>query len=159
MLEKYDAVIQDPLSQGIFERVHSKPQGKAFYIPHKAVVRETAESMKIRILYEASARGNEKAPSLNDCLETGPTLQNKLWSVLIRNRFQSVAIARDLKQGFLRVRIREKDRDVMRFHWFKDLVTKEVETLRFTWAPFGLSTSPFLLGGGAGGGGGGATNT
>ena len=32
MLEKYDAIIQDQLSQGIVERVHSEPQGKVFYI-------------------------------------------------------------------------------------------------------------------------------
>ena len=67
MLEKYDAIIQGQLSEGIVERVHSEPQGKAFYISHKAVVRETAESTKIRIVYDASARANEKAPSLNDC--------------------------------------------------------------------------------------------
>ena len=35
----------------------------------------------------------------------------------------------------------------MRFHWLKDLDTKHVETLRFTRALFGLSTSPLLLGG------------
>jgi hypothetical protein len=52
-----------------------------------------------------------------------------------------------LKQAFLQVRIREEDRDVMRFHWFKDLQTKEIVTLRFTRALFGLSPSPFLLGG------------
>ena len=98
MLQKYDGVIQDQLSQGIVERVHSEPEGKEFYIPHKAVIRETAESTKIRIVYNESARANEKAPSLNDCLETGTPLQNKLWSVLVRNRFQPVALAGDLKR-------------------------------------------------------------
>lgn len=78
MLQKYDGIIQDQLSQGIVERVHSEPRGKEFYIPHKALIRETAESTKIRIVrYDVSARANEKAPSLNDCLETGPPLQNK----------------------------------------------------------------------------------
>lgn len=72
---------------------------------------------------------------------------NKLWSILVKNRFQPVALAGDLKQAFLQVRIREEDRDVMRFHWLKDLDTKRVETLRLTRALFGLSTSPFLLGG------------
>ena len=127
--------------------MHSEPQGKEFYVPHKAVVRETAESTKIRIVYDASARGNVETPSLNDCLKTGSPLQNKLWIVLVRNRFQPVALPRDLKQAFLQVRIREEDREVMRFHWIKDLDTKHVETLRFTRALFGLSTSPFSLGG------------
>ena len=35
----------------------------------------------------------------------------------------------------------------MRFHWYRDLNTKETETLRFTQALFGLAPSPFLLGG------------
>ena len=96
------------------------------------MIRETAESMKIRIVYDAAARANEKAPSFNDCLETGPPLQNKLWSVLVRNWFQPVALAGDLKQAFLQLRIREEDRDMMRFHWLKDLDTKHVETLHLT---------------------------
>ena len=40
----------------------------------------------------------------------------------------------------------------MRFHRFKDLATKKIETLRFTRALLGLSTSTFLHGGGGGGG-------
>ena len=38
----------------------------------------------------------------------------------------------------------------MRFHRFKDLATKKIETLRFTRALLGLSTSTFLHGGGGG---------
>ena len=147
MSEKYDDIIQDKLAQGIVERAQKEPEGREFYLPHKAVIRERTENTKIRIVYDASARANREAPSLNECLETGPPLQNKLWSVLIRNRFHPVALAGDLKQSFLQVRIREETRDVMRFHWLKDLETKQVEILRFTRALFGLSTSPFLLGG------------
>ena len=148
MLEQYDSVIQDQLAQGIVERVESEAKEREFYIPHKQVIRETAESTKLRIVYDASARASEKAPSLNECLEIGPPTQYQLWSVLVRNRFHPVAISGDLKQAFLQVRIWEPDRDVMRFHWYKDLKTKEIEALRFTRALFGLAPSPFLLGGG-----------
>ena len=98
-------------------------------------------------MYDASARANPKVPSLNDCLETGSPLQNLLWNVLVRNRFHPVAVTGDLKQAFLQVRIRENERDVLRFHWLKDLQTKEIEVLRFTRALFGLAPSPFLLAG------------
>ena len=111
------------------------------------MIRETAESTKILIVYDAAARANEKAPSFNDCLETGPLLQNKLWSVLMRNRFQPVSLAGDLKQAFLQLRIWEVKRDMMRFHWLKDLDTKHEETLHLTRALFSLFTLPFLLGG------------
>jgi hypothetical protein len=45
------------------------------------------------------------------------------------------------------VRISSGDRDVLRFHWLKDINTDEIQTLRFTRALFGLTSSPFLLGG------------
>ena len=147
MLERYDSVIQDQLAQGIVERVEGEAKEREFYIPHKPVIRETAESTKLRIVYDASARASEKAPSLNECLEIGPPTQNQLWSVLVRNRFHPVAISGDLKQAFLQVRIWEPDRDVMQFHWYKDLKTKEIEALHFTQAFLGLAPSPFLLGG------------
>lgn len=105
MLERYDSVIQDQLAQGIVEHVKSEAEGREFYIPHKPVVRETAESNKLRIVYDASERASEKAPSLNECLEIGPPTQNQLWSDLVRNRFHPVAISGDLKQAFLQVRI------------------------------------------------------
>ena len=100
-----------------------------------------------RVHYDGSAQRSKSAPSLNECSQTGPPLQNKLWSVLAKDGFYPVALAGDLKQAFLQVRIREEDRDLMRFHWLKDLKTKQVEPLRFTRALFGLSTSPSLLGG------------
>ena len=47
-----DDVINDYLNQGIVERVSCDkiPHGKVFYIPHKAVVREQAESTKLRVV-------------------------------------------------------------------------------------------------------------
>ena len=79
-------------------------------------MRENAETTKTRIVYDASARERENAPSLNDCLLTGSPLQNQLWSVLIRNRFHPVAVAGDLQKAFLQVRVREAEREVLRFH-------------------------------------------
>ena len=121
MLQKYDEIIQDQLTQGIVERALKEPEGKEFYLPHKAVVRETAaESTKIHIVYDGYAQSSKSAPSLNECSETGPPLQNKLWSVLVTYRFYPMALAGDLKQAFLQVRIREGERDAMRFHWLKN---------------------------------------
>ena len=43
-------------------------------MPQKAVVREAAETTKVRIVYDASAKSSSKNVSLNECLETGPPL-------------------------------------------------------------------------------------
>ena len=146
-IDDYHAVVQEQLAEGIVERAPNSVEGQEFYIPHKGVLRETAESTKLRIVYDASARAWDGAPSLNECLNTGPPLQNQLWSVLIRGRFNPIAITGDIKKAFLQVRIRPEERDTLRFHWLKNIETKEVKTLRFTRALFSLGPSPFLLGG------------
>ncbi len=93
-----------------------------------------------------SARPSKDSLSLNDCLEVGPPLQNKLWSVLFRGRSHPVCLSGDLQKAFLQVRIWKSNRDVLRFHWLKDIKSDEVQTFRFTRALFGLTSSPFLLG-------------
>ena len=110
------------------------------------MVRENDESTKMRIVYDASARAKPSALSLNDCLNAGPPLQNKLWDVLVRQRSYPIAVAGDLKKAFLQVRIKEAEKDALRFHWKRDDLS-ELEVLRFTRALFGLTSSPFLLGG------------
>ena len=147
ILSEYDVAISEQPVQGVVEKATEKAEGKEFYPPHRAVMREEAETTKLRIVYDASSRARSNAPSLNECLHAGPPLQNKLWSVLIRNRFHAVAVAGDLRKAFLQLRIREIERDVLRFHWVVDKHSKKVETLRFTRVLFGLAPSPFLLGG------------
>jgi hypothetical protein len=143
--EPYAEIIKIQKEEGIVEEANGPPVGTEFYIPmHKPVVRESAESTELRIVYDASARAYPEAPSFNDCLNAGPPLQNRLWDVLVRIRFHPVALTGDLKQAFLQVRIKKAERDALPFHWKPD-IDANVETLRFTRALFGLTCSPFLL--------------
>ena len=61
-------------------------------------------------------------------------------------QFFPVALCGDIKQAFLQVHIKEEDRDALRFHWIKVKFPKQIDTLRFTRALFGLVQSPFILG-------------
>ena len=130
-LEEYDAIIRKQIKEGIVERVSSEAVGREFYMPHRSVVREGTESTKTSVVYDCSAREGE-GPSLNDCLDVGPPLQNKLRDVLVRGRFHQIALAGDLRKAFLQVRIKEEHRDALRFHWLCSVDSNEVETLRFT---------------------------
>jgi hypothetical protein len=141
---EYKKVIEQQKEEGIVELADELPTSKVFYLPHKPVVRTGAESTKLRVVYDESARGNPQSPSLNECLYAGPPLQNKLWNVLTRMRFHPVALSGDLKQAFLQVRIKNEERDSLRFFW-KPTEHSLTETLRFTRALFGLTCSPFLL--------------
>ena len=140
MLDDCDAVIRDQLEEGIVEEAPAEVTGREFYPPHHhAVMRRNAETTKLRVVYNASACAQEKAQSLNECLHDGPPLQNKLWNVIVRNRFHPVVVAGDLHCAFLQVLIRETKRDALRFHWITDKIRKQVETLHFTRVVFGLA--------------------
>ena len=138
LVSTYDAIIADQLKEGIIERAPEVPQGREFYIPHKPVVRDGAESTKVRIVYDASARAYAGAPSLNEILYAGPPLQNKLWDVLVQQRSYPTVIAGDISKAFLQVRVREDDRDALRFHWRANN-DQPVETYRFQRVVFRLT--------------------
>ena len=53
-------------------------KGREFCILHKSVVRESAESTKLRIVFDASARSNERSPSLIERLLRDGTTPPKL---------------------------------------------------------------------------------
>ena len=143
-INEYDAVIRTQLQDGIVEQAPKITTNQEFYIPHKAVIKESSETTKMRVVYDASARADPSAPSLNDCLNSRPTLQNKLWDVLIQQRAFPVIVSSDIRQAFLQIRVKEAERDVLRFHWRKNDCAP-LETLRFTRVLFGLAPSPYLL--------------
>ena len=83
----------EQIQERIIEEVPPKPIGEVLhYVSHHPVIREEAEPTKLRIVYECSAKGNCDQPSLNDCLETGPSLQLLLFDILLRNRMRYYCI-------------------------------------------------------------------
>lgn len=101
---------------------------------------------KVPSIYDTSARPNDRSPSLIKCLKPGSSLHQLRSVLVVRNPFHLIALSGDLEQEFLHVRIREAERDALRFFWLKGLTARKVETLRFTRALLGLSTSPFVVG-------------
>ena len=156
LLKKYDDIIQSQVEKGIIEKVtiteDMKESDRKHYLPHHPVITPTKRTTKVRIVYDASAKGRKGDKSLNECLYKGPNLLPDLCGILFRFRTQPVAIFSDIEKAFLQVGIRETDRDVTRFLWFKNLSNLKItesnlDTHRFCRVPFGVVCSPFLLGG------------
>lgn len=146
-LEEYHQIMRDQITDGIIEPVPSLPTGEVVhYIPHQAVIREDAETTKMRIVYDCSARTNVQSPSLNDCLETGPPLQPLLFDILLRNHMRKYCIAGDIQKAFLQIRVHEQDRDAQRILWYDNLTDRDITEYCFTTVIFGATSSPYILG-------------
>ena len=101
--EAYSEVIEQQKAEGIVEVADQPVQRIECYIPHKPVIKEETASTKVRVVYDASAKAHPNAVSLNDCLYLRPTLENKMWNVLVRSPVHPIAVVEDLKQAFLQV--------------------------------------------------------
>ena len=103
-------IIKSQLQEGIAKIAPEiADESKEFYLLHKPVYREDAETNKVRVVYGASYKATKGFPSLIDCLETGPKLQHLLWDILVRNQFKPICLCVDIQKVFLQIRIRDKE--------------------------------------------------
>ena len=63
-LAEYDAVIREQLKGVVVEKAPDEVKGKEFYLPHRVVMRENAESTKLRVVYDASACAHPHSTSV-----------------------------------------------------------------------------------------------
>ena len=149
LLKEYDDILKKQQEDGIIEDADetSNEPGSVHYIPHREIVRKDRETTKVRLVYDAGAKLKGRL-SLNDCLEKGPCMLQKIFDVLVRFRSYAYAVTSDIQSAFLNIRVNDNDRDYLRFLWIDDIhrVDPQIIMKRFTSVLFGLGPSPFLLG-------------
>ena len=144
LFRKYDHVIQQQENMGIIEEVvHVDKAGtRKYYPPHHLVLTPNKETTKIRIVYDASAKAQGASRSLNECLHRGVVILPDLCGLLIRFQMYLLVIMADVEKTFLQIGIQEKEHDVMRFLWLRDVNSGmnsfNVIVYHFCRVPFGL---------------------
>ncbi|XP_036149076.1 uncharacterized protein LOC118647744 [Monomorium pharaonis] len=136
---EYTRVIDEYIRSNYLSVVES-PNDDGYYMPHHAVVKETSNTTKIRLVFDASAK-TSSGFSLNDTLRVGPTLQDKLFAHLIRFRTYACVLVADIEKMYLQVLLHEDDRRYQRILW---RINDNVKTLQFNTLTFGVSSSPYL---------------
>lgn len=137
--EEYIRQIQHLLDEGYAEEAPIIENSKRkWYLPHLPVIHPLKK--KIRIVFDAAAKSQGR--SLNDALLPGPDLLQSLFGVLTRFRQGPIAVAADIKEMFLQIKIQDEDKDSLRFLWREgnqDIPPKEY---RMTSVIFGATSSP-----------------
>lgn len=103
LLQEYDKIIQEQLRLGIVELV-SDVKGNStsgrrviHYLPHHGVVRKDSQTTKLRIVYDGSAKDRGDLYSLNDHLQKGPNYIPKLFDILVRFRWNCIAVTANIE--------------------------------------------------------------
>jgi hypothetical protein len=104
ILNIYDGIISDQLSRHFFEPVLMDDKTCSQYIPHHSVHKDSSTTPIRVVVYDCSCKqGNN--PSLNDCLDTGPSLIKDLVAILIRFRLYPIGFVSDIEKAFLNIQL------------------------------------------------------
>ena len=104
------------------------------------------------MVYDASSKMTGEI-SLNECLNSGPSLTTKIFEILMRFRSQNIAIISDIEKAFLQIYLNDSQRDLVRFLWFENMNEIDFENFdnnklieyRLCRVLFGVTSSSFLL--------------
>ena len=119
--------------------------GDCHYIAYHPVFREDKKTIKLRIVFDASAKENR--PNLNEVLYKGPQLTPVIFDIHIRLRTYTIALTSDIEKAFHQVSVHEKGREFLRFLWFNNVFSDQPKIVRnrFARVIFSVTYSPFLL--------------
>ena len=85
--------------------------------------------------------------SHNQCLYSGPCINQKLTTALIHLRFDDKLLVFDIKKAFLQILLQENDQNKLLFMWYRNVQKQDYSIVAYknVRLPFGLPPSPTTL--------------
>ncbi|XP_069173545.1 uncharacterized protein [Procambarus clarkii] len=141
-LKLYHKIIKKQLDDKFIEVVTNDNPKEGHYLPHHPVLKNSVTTQLQRV-FNCSAKTKQSSVSLNDCLQTGPNLTQRLYDVLLKFHIRTYAYTADISKAFLRLGLKEEDRNYIKFLWIKDPndPNSELITYRFASVLFGATSS------------------
>lgn len=115
---------------------------RACYLPHHAVVKSSSLTTKVRVVFDASARGT-KGQSLNDILLCGPTVQDDVFAILSRFRKHQYVLMADVEKMYRQVKMDPEDCDLQRIVW-RFSPSEELRSFRLLTITYGTVPAAFM---------------
>ena len=139
----YQGVIDEYLRKGYIRQVATsepEPESERF-LPHFPVVRPDRATTKVRIVFDTSAKLNEK--SLNTEALPGPKLQSNIFNIFVRFRKELEALVGDVSQMYHQLLLKPEDRPLHRFLWQNLEIHNRPQAYEFSRFVFGGCYCPF----------------
>ncbi|KAF2882156.1 hypothetical protein ILUMI_24012 [Ignelater luminosus] len=114
----------------------------AFYLPHHAIIRESSETTKLRVVFDGSCK-LETGLSINEAQFTGPTLQNDIFSIIARFRLHQYVFTADVEKMYRMVWVHPEHRRYQRILW-RETTNDEICTYELNTVTYGTTSAPYL---------------
>lgn len=113
-----------------------------YYIPHHAVIRESSETTRLRVVFDASCK-TSTSKSLNDIQFVGPVVQDDLMAILLRFRQYTYVVTGDIEKMYRQVMVHESQRHLQLILWRED-ESQPLKTLQLNTVTYGTASAPYL---------------
>lgn len=110
-----------------------------YLIPHHAVIKYAKDKMKLRVVFDASAR-TSSGVSLNDTLFVGPKLQCDIMNILLRCRLNKYMFTADICKMYRQINIHSPHCDYQHILW-RDDPSKPLVEYALTTVTYGVASS------------------
>ena len=150
-----DDNIKDLESANIIEKIQDldtfmEQHPTCSFLAHNSIFKPNKETSKVRIVFMSNLAEKSKEPnnlSHNQCMFSGPSINQKLSTALTQLRFDEKLLCFDIKKAFCQIELPEDDKNKLMFLWFKNVKQNDftVEAFRNTRLSFGLRCSPTIL--------------
>lgn len=113
-----------------------------YYLPHHAVFKETSTTTKLRVVFDGSAK-TSSGISLNETQYVGPTIQNDLFSILLRFRKYGYVISADIGKMYRQILIEDSQRQLQLILW-RPATDQPINCYKLNTVTYGTSAASFL---------------
>lgn len=112
-----------------------------YIIPHHAVVKYSNDKIKLRVVFDASAR-TSSGVSLNDILFIGPKLQCDIMNLLICCRVHKYMFTADISKMYRQINVVPSECEYQHILW-RDDPSKPLMEYSLSTVTYGIASSPF----------------
>ena len=109
-----------------------------YFLPHHCVFKPDSTTTKLRVFFDASAKTSSNV-SLNDILSTGPTIQDELFTNLLRFRLHRYVFTADIEKMYRQILVHEDDRRFQLILW-RNHPTEELQAYQLNTVTYGTTS-------------------
>ncbi|XP_060867718.1 uncharacterized protein LOC132942989 [Metopolophium dirhodum] len=113
-----------------------------YFIPHHAIQKSEGDSVKLRVVFDASAKCHSGV-SLNQCLLVGPKLQQDIVDVLIGFRVHKVAFTTDICKMYRQIEVLPQYRGYQYILW-RESPQASLKEYTLNTVTYGVNSAPYL---------------
>lgn len=113
-----------------------------YFIPHHPVFKGDAATSSIRVVFDASA-STSSHPSLNQCLHTGPKLQQDIVDILLRFRVHQFTFTADVCKMYRQILVLPRYRKYQHIFW-RASPSDELNEYQLNTVTYGVNCAPYL---------------